>query len=98
MGAEKKNGPHLYSSFGIPTEEELCMPMRPVPPKVALRRDRAHALRCLELGGSSWKLAATTGPGQAPRLRTVPARALDRTLSELARAKTRVHLAAETPW
>jgi transposase len=30
-------------------------------------------------------------------LRTVPARALDRTLSELARAETRFHLAAETP-
>ena len=50
-----------------------------------------------ELGGSSWKLAATTGPGQAPRLRTVPARALDRTLSELARAKGRFQLAADAP-
>jgi transposase len=50
-----------------------------------------------ELGGSSWKLAATTGPGQAPRLRTVPARALDRTLSELARAKARFHLATDAP-
>ena len=59
-------------------------------------RDRAHAVRCLELGGRSWKLAATTGPGQAARLRTVPARALDRTLSELARAQTRFHVAAET--
>ena len=50
-----------------------------------------------ELGGSSWKLAATTGPGQAPRLRTVPARALDRTLGELARAKARFQLAPDTP-
>ncbi len=50
-----------------------------------------------ELGDSSWKLAATTGPGQAPRLRTVPARALDDTLRELTRAKTRFHLAADTP-
>jgi hypothetical protein len=25
-----------------------------------------------ELGGSGWKLALTTGPGQASRLRTVP--------------------------
>jgi transposase len=50
-----------------------------------------------ELGGNSWKLAATTGPGQAPRLRTVPARALDRTLSELARAKTRFQLAVDAP-
>lgn len=51
----------------------------------------------LELGGSGWKLAATTGPGQAPRLRTVPARALDRALSELGRAKTRFHLAPDAP-
>lgn len=50
-----------------------------------------------ELGGSTWKLAATTGPGQAPRLRTVPARALDRTLSELARAKRRFALDADAP-
>lgn len=50
-----------------------------------------------ELGGSSWKLAATTGPGQAPRLRTVPARALDRTLGELARAKARFQLAPDAP-
>ncbi len=50
-----------------------------------------------ELGGSSWKLAASTGPGQAPRLRTVPARALDRALGELARAKTRFQLAPDAP-
>lgn len=50
-----------------------------------------------ELGGSSWKLATTTGPGQAPRLQTVPARALDRTLRELARAKARFHLAGDAP-
>jgi transposase len=50
-----------------------------------------------ELGDSRWKLAVTTGAGQAARLRTVPARALDRTLSELARAKARFHLAADAP-
>ena len=50
-----------------------------------------------DLGGTSWKLATTTGPGQAPRLQTVPARALDRTLRELTRAKTRFHLAADAP-
>ena len=50
-----------------------------------------------ELGSTSWKLATTTGPGQAPRLQTVPARALDRTLRELTRAKTRFHLPAEAP-
>jgi transposase len=50
-----------------------------------------------ELGGSSWKLAAATGPGQAPRLRTVPARALARVHDELARAKARFHLPADAP-
>src|SRR6266498_5425941 len=50
-----------------------------------------------ELGGSTWKLAATTGPGQAPRVRTVPARTLARTYDELARAKARFHLDATTP-
>ena len=50
-----------------------------------------------ELGGSTWKLALTTGPGQAPRLRTVPARALTRVYDELARAKARFHLAPEAP-
>lgn len=50
-----------------------------------------------ELGGSSWKLAATTGPGQAPRLRTVPARVLPRVYDELARAKARFQLEPDAP-
>ena len=51
----------------------------------------------VELGGSSWKLAATTGLGQPPRLRTRPARALPRALDELARAKARFHLDPAAP-
>jgi len=50
-----------------------------------------------ELGGSTWKLAATIGAGQAPRLRTVPARGLTRTLDELARAKARFQLDPAAP-
>ena len=50
-----------------------------------------------ELGGTTWKLAATTGPGQAPRLRTVPARSLGRVLDELRRAKARFQLAGDAP-
>jgi len=50
-----------------------------------------------ELGGSSWKLAATTGLGQPPRLRSLPARALPRALDELARAKARFHLDPAAP-
>ena len=50
-----------------------------------------------ELGGSTWKLAATVGAGQPPRLRTVPARSLTRTLDELARAKARFQLDPAAP-
>ena len=50
-----------------------------------------------ELGGSTWKLAATIGAGQSARLRTVPARGLTRTLDELARAKARFQLDAAAP-
>ena len=50
-----------------------------------------------ELGGKSWKLAATTGLGQPPRLRSLPARALPRALDELARAKARFHLDPAAP-
>jgi transposase len=50
-----------------------------------------------ELGGSTWKLAATIGAGQSPRLRTVPARGLTRTLDELARAKARFQLDPAAP-
>lgn len=50
-----------------------------------------------ELGGKTWKLAITTGPGQAPRLRTVPARDLTRVADELTRAKARFHLDPDAP-
>ena len=50
-----------------------------------------------ELGGTTWKLALTTGPGQAPRLRTLPARSLTRLTEELVRAKARFHLAPDAP-
>lgn len=50
-----------------------------------------------ELGATTWKLASTTGLGQAPRLRTVPARNLTRVAEELTRAKARFHLAPDAP-
>lgn len=50
-----------------------------------------------ELGATTWKLASTTGLGQAPRLRTVPARHLTRVAEEVTRAKARFHLAPDAP-
>ena len=41
----------------------------------------------LELGWNSWKLAFTTGLGQSPRLRTIPARDLTALAGEIAKAR-----------
>jgi transposase len=49
----------------------------------------------LELGWNSWKLAFTTGLGQSPRLRTVPARELGSLAAEIAKAKARFGLPAD---
>jgi transposase len=51
----------------------------------------------LELGWNSWKLAFTTGLGQSPRLRTIPARDLTALAGEIAKAKARFGLPAATP-
>lgn len=54
-------------------------------------------LLAFELGERAWKLGFTTGLGQRPRLRQVPAAALDRIVEEIARAKQRFHLPADAP-
>jgi transposase len=54
-------------------------------------------LLAFELGERVWKLGFTTGFGQAPRIREIPAGAVDRVLEEVAHAKTKLGLAAETP-
>jgi transposase len=54
-------------------------------------------LLAFELGERRWKLGFTTGFGQRPRMRQVPAGAVDRVLEEIARAKHRLRLAADTP-
>ncbi len=46
----------------------------------------------LELSNRSWKLAFSTGLGQKPRLRSIPARDLDALLREIASARRRFHL------
>jgi transposase len=53
-------------------------------------------LLAFELGERTWKLGFTTGLGQRPRIRSVPARAVDQVLEEIARAKVRLKLPAET--
>lgn len=55
-----------------------------------------HLLLAFELGERTWKLGFTTGLGQRPRIRQVPAGAVDRVLEEIARAKVRLKLPAET--
>jgi transposase len=54
-------------------------------------------LLALELGVRTWKLGFTTGLGQQPRIRQIPARATDRMVEELTRAKARFRLPADAP-
>jgi transposase len=51
----------------------------------------------IESGDSEWKLFLSTGLGQHPRERTVPARRLDRLVAEVERAKKHFGLAADAP-
>jgi transposase len=50
-----------------------------------------------ELGEREWKLAFTVGMAQKPRLRCLPARDLARLHQEIALAKQRFDLPADTP-
>jgi hypothetical protein len=54
-------------------------------------------LLAFELGERVWKLGFTTGLGQRPRVRQVPARATDRVLEEIARAKVRFRVPTGAP-
>jgi transposase len=58
---------------------------------------RINLLLAFELGERTWKLGFTTGLGQRPRVRQVPAGAVDRVLEEVAGAKRRLKLDDETP-
>jgi hypothetical protein len=53
-------------------------------------------LLAFELSERVWKVGFTTGVGQRPRLRHIPARATDRILEEIARAKVRFRLPTTT--
>lgn len=52
-------------------------------------------LLAFEIGEKSWKLGFSTGLGQRPRLREIPAGALDRLPEEIARAKVRFRVPAD---
>jgi transposase len=54
-------------------------------------------LVAFELSEKTWKLGFTTGHGQKPRERTMPARDQQRLLEEVARAKARFALLDTTP-
>jgi transposase len=54
-------------------------------------------LLAFELGERTWKLGFTTGLGQRPRMRQIPARSTDRLLEEIARAKVRFRLPTKAP-
>ena len=55
-----------------------------------------NLLLAFELGERSWKLGFTTGLGQRPRIRQVPAGAVEQVREEIARAKVRLKLPADT--
>jgi transposase len=50
-----------------------------------------------ELSEKTWKLGFTTGYGHKPRERTIPARAQERVLNEIAQAKRRLGLSETAP-
>jgi transposase len=50
-----------------------------------------------ELGQRSWKLGFTAGLGQRPRIRQIPAGAVDSLVTEIERARTRLGLPADAP-
>ena len=54
-------------------------------------------LVAFELGERSWKLRFTTGIGQRPRVRQIPAGAVDRVLEEVTRATARVGVPVAAP-
>jgi transposase len=54
-------------------------------------------LLAFELSQRTWKLGFTTGQAQRPRLREIPAGAVDRLLEEVRQAKVRFGLPADAP-
>ena len=58
---------------------------------------KAPLFMTFELGERRWKLGFTTGLGQRPRVRQIPARATERVREEIVRARERFGLEADAP-
>jgi hypothetical protein len=69
---------------------------RPEESTAVATRTGPTLLLAFELSERVWKLGFTTGLGQRPRLRHIPARATDRILKEIACAKVRFRLPTTT--
>ena len=67
------------------------------PPKTNGNTTEAILYVAFELSDKSWKLGFTTGHGQKPRERNVPARDQERILDEIAQAKRRLGLPQTAP-
>ena len=57
----------------------------------------ACLLLAFELSERTWKLGFTIGQGQRPRVRSIPAGAVDRLVDEIGRAKGRFGLPGDAP-
>jgi transposase len=67
-------------------------------PTMTTRSIPQTLLLALDLGNTKWKLGFSAGgPAQPPRIRTMPARDLARLRAEIAAAKTRLGLPADSP-
>ena len=62
---------------------------------VSMNDQPVTVLLALELGERTWKLGFTTGIGQRPRVRQIPAGAVGRLHAEITRAKTRLGVPAD---
>lgn len=72
----------------MPATTRFTHPALPQPPALYL---------ALELANRSWKLAFSTGLGQKPRIRSMPARDLDILEREITAARRRFHLDDSVP-
>lgn len=66
-------------------------------PKQTISKATPALCMAIETGGSEWKLYFSTGLGQHPRERTIPARRMELLAREVARAKAHFGLAADAP-
>src|SRR6516165_825376 len=88
-------GSWLLGSLGVIPERSFTM--------VTMTRDRDSSaaptslLVAFELGQRSWKLGFSTGVGQRPRVRQIPAGAVGAIAQEILRAKVRLGVPLDAP-